>query len=193
MPTSRVAGLALSLVAGAAVMGVVSEVGKPDVQLSIKPAQHAIALIADLPRAQRDRRYISGEALAMEARARAITPCSTVLSGAQPPVAQAGNFLKGMFGISDIGGASGRGGGGDHGRGLALDFMTGSYTTGTALANFVLANRDRLGVTYVIWQQRYNDGNGWSMMENRGSPTANHMDHVHVSFRADAKPPAVSC
>ncbi|OHT83369.1 hypothetical protein [Mycobacteroides saopaulense] len=193
MLPSRLAGLALSLVAGAAVMGVVSEVGKPDVQLSIKPEQQAIALIADLPRAQRDRRYVSAEALALEARARAIKPCSTVLAGAQPAVAQAGNFLKGMFGIGDIGGANGRGGGGDHGRGLALDFMTSSNSTGTALANFVLANRDRLGVTYVIWQQRYNDGNGWSMMENRGSPTANHMDHVHVSFRAGAKPPAVNC
>ncbi|TDH25014.1 hypothetical protein EJ571_03805 [Mycobacteroides franklinii] len=193
VPLSRVAGLAVSLVAGAAVMGIVSEVEKPHVQLSIKPPQNAVALIAELPRAQRDRRYISGEALAMEARARAITPCSTVLAGAQPAVAQAGNFLKGMFGIGDIGGAIGRGGGGDHGRGLALDFMTSSYSTGTALANFVLANRDRLGVTYVIWQQRYNDGNGWSAMENRGSPTANHMDHVHVSFRAGANPPAVSC
>ncbi|TEA02014.1 hypothetical protein [Mycobacteroides salmoniphilum] len=193
MPLSRVAGLALSLVAGAAVMGVVSEVGKPDVQLSIKPEQRAIVLIADLPRAQRDRRYVSAEALALEARARAIKPCSTVLAGAQPAVAQAGNFLKTMFGIGDIGGASGRGGGGDHGRGLALDFMTGSTATGSALASFVLANRERLGVTYVIWQQRYNDGNGWSMMENRGSPTANHMDHVHVSFRAGAKPPAISC
>ncbi|MBA0047496.1 hypothetical protein [Mycobacterium sp. NPDC050853] len=192
MPTSRVAGLSLSLVAGAAAMGIVSEVGPHDVQLPIKPEQHAIALITDLPRAQRDRRFISGEALAMEARAKAIKPCSSVLAGAQPAVAQAGNALKTMFGISNIGGSSGRGGGGDHGRGLALDFMTNSNTTGTALANFVLANRERLGVTYVIWQQRYNDGNGWSMMENRGSATANHYDHVHVSFRAGAQV-AVSC
>lgn len=116
MPLSRVAGLTVSLVAGAAVMGIVSEVEKPQVQLSIKPPQNAIAFIAELPRAQRDRCYISGEALAMEARARAIKPCSTVLAGAQPAVAQAGNFLKGMFGIGDIGGANGRGGGGDHGR-----------------------------------------------------------------------------
>lgn len=67
-PLSRVAGLTVSLVAGAAVMGIVSEVEKPQVQLSIKPPQNAIAFIAELPRAQRDRRYISGEALAMEAR-----------------------------------------------------------------------------------------------------------------------------
>ncbi len=35
---------------------------------------------------------------------------------------------------------------------------------------------------YVIWRQRYNDGSGWDPMEDRGSITANHYDHVHVSF-----------
>lgn len=39
-------------------------------------------------------------------------------------------------------------------------------------------------VDYVIWRQRINtrDGRGWRMMEDRGSITANHYDHVHVSF-----------
>ncbi|WP_425295888.1 hypothetical protein [Nocardia abscessus] len=41
-------------------------------------------------------------------------------------------------------------------------------------------------MTYVIWRQRYNDGNGWSYLEDRGSPTANHYDHVHVSFEKSA-------
>jgi hypothetical protein len=58
--------------------------------------------------------------------------------------------------------------------------------TGNALAEHVLANQQAFGVTYVIWRQRYNDGSGWSPMEDRGSPTANHMDHVHVSFQASA-------
>jgi hypothetical protein len=30
------------------------------------------------------------------------------------------------------------------------------------------------------------DGNGWESMEEMGSPTANHMGHVHISF--DARP-----
>lgn len=71
----------------------------------------------------------------------------------------------------------------DHPKGLALDFMC-SGVKGTRLADYVLANGKRLGVTYVIYQQRINslDGQGWDPMEDRGSPTANHMDHVHVSF-----------
>jgi hypothetical protein len=36
----------------------------------------------------------------------------------------------------------------------------------------------------VIWQQRINFGSGWQLMEDRGGVTANHYDHVHVSFGA---------
>ncbi len=61
----------------------------------------------------------------------------------------------------------------------AADFMTTDQATGDALAAYAL---QMPGVEYVIWQQRYNDGSGWSPMEDRGTPTANHMDHVHVSF-----------
>jgi uncharacterized protein YbdZ (MbtH family) len=55
---------------------------------------------------------------------------------------------------------------------------------GDALAAYVLAHRAELHVSYVIWQQRINLGGGWSPMADRGSPTANHLDHVHVSFTA---------
>ncbi|MGV9821655.1 hypothetical protein [Nocardia xishanensis] len=112
-------------------------------------------------------------------------PCSTELAGTQPHVAQVGNMLKKTFGLTDIGGAIGRGDG-DHGAGLALDLMTSDFARGDAIADFMLANKQRFGVTYVIWRQRYNDGSGWSYMENRGSPTANHYDHVHVSFARSA-------
>ncbi|WP_307188660.1 hypothetical protein [Nocardia amikacinitolerans] len=108
-------------------------------------------------------------------------PCSTELSGTRPHVAQVGHLLKKTFGVAEVGGAVGRYDG-DHGAGLALDLMTSDFAHGDAIAEFVLANRQRFGVNYVIWRQRYNDGNGWSYMENRGSPTANHYDHVHVSF-----------
>ncbi|MFE3442721.1 hypothetical protein ACFXNW_06805 [Nocardia sp. NPDC059180] len=111
--------------------------------------------------------------------------CSTELVGARPHVAQVGNLIGKAFAVADIGGAIGRGND-DHGAGLALDFMTTDAAHGDAIAEFVLANRERFGVTYVIWQQRYNDGNGWSYMEDRGSATANHYDHVHVSFDAAA-------
>ncbi|MGW6929725.1 hypothetical protein ACWGE0_06615 [Lentzea sp. NPDC054927] len=112
-------------------------------------------------------------------------PCPTTLDGVKPHVAQVGHHIAGKFGVEDIGGAAGRGGSGDHPSGLALDFMVNT-ATGNALADYVLANRKAFGVTYVIWRQRYNDGSGFTPMEDRGSPTANHMDHVHVSFQANA-------
>ncbi|MFD5824172.1 hypothetical protein [Lentzea sp. NPDC060358] len=112
-------------------------------------------------------------------------PCPTTLEGVKPHVAQVGHHIAGKFGVDDIGGAVGRGGSGEHPIGLALDFMVDT-TTGNALSDYVLANRKAFGVTYVIWRQRYNDGSGYTPMEDRGSPTANHMDHVHVSFQANA-------
>ena len=49
-------------------------------------------------------------------------------------------------------------------------------------AEFALANQAEFGIWYVIWRQRYNDGSGWEPMEDRGSITQNHYDHVHISF-----------
>ncbi|WP_280387509.1 hypothetical protein [Nocardia wallacei] len=112
--------------------------------------------------------------------------CPTTLGGAKPHVAQAGHLLSRAFGVADVGGTPDSRSDGDHGAGLALDFMVSDSAQGDAIAEFVLANSDRLGVSYVIWQQRYNDGSGWSTMEDRGSPTANHYDHVHVSFSSFA-------
>jgi hypothetical protein len=111
--------------------------------------------------------------------------CSTTLDGTKPHVAQVGNHIKKKFAVKDIGGVGARSGASDHPGGLALDFMTDTKT-GNAIADYVLANKDKLAVTYVIWRQRYNDGSGWSPMEDRGSVTANHFDHVHVSFKPGA-------
>ncbi|HEY5934520.1 MAG TPA: hypothetical protein VIU61_07795 [Kofleriaceae bacterium] len=57
---------------------------------------------------------------------------------------------------------------------------------GDTLAEYVLSNQVEHGITYVIWRQRYNDGRGWDPMEDRGSITQNHYDHVHVSFEETA-------
>lgn len=71
----------------------------------------------------------------------------------------------------------------DHGTGRAVDAMISSSAQGDAIAAFVLAHAKELNVKYVIWRQRiYNmDRPGWRGMANRGSATANHYDHVHVS------------
>lgn len=63
----------------------------------------------------------------------------------------------------------------------------GSYPSddnalGDAHAEFALSHMEEFGIWYVIWRQRYNDGSGWDPMEDRGSITQNHYDHVHVSF-----------
>jgi hypothetical protein len=73
---------------------------------------------------------------------------------------------------------------GYHGSGQALDIMvTGS--TGDQIAEFVRANAAALGVSEVIWSQKIwtvqRSSEGWRWMEDRGSTTANHYDHVHVS------------
>ncbi|MFI5610863.1 hypothetical protein [Amycolatopsis sp. NPDC051903] len=112
--------------------------------------------------------------------------CSSTLAGAQPNAAQVGNHILTKFKVGSVGGRAGRSGTSDHPAGLALDFMVDT-ATGNALADYVLAHQSQFGVTYVIWRQRINLGSGWTAMEDRGSPTANHFDHVHVSFKSGAK------
>jgi hypothetical protein len=73
---------------------------------------------------------------------------------------------------------------GAHGQGLGLDIMvTGS--TGDQIAQFVQSNSGALGVSEVIWSQRIwtveRSSEGWRWLEDRGSVTANHYDHVHVT------------
>jgi len=84
--------------------------------------------------------------------------------------------------VSSWGGRSGSGG--DHGSGHALDIMcTGSL--GDAISAYVRAHYRELGVSYVIWSQHIwtvqRSSEGWRAMPDRGSTTANHYDHVHVS------------
>ena len=73
--------------------------------------------------------------------------------------------------------------GSDHNSGNAVDIMiTGA--TGDRITEYLIANRDKLNVKYVIFEQKiYASYTGWSgrAMEDRGSVTANHYDHVHVS------------
>jgi hypothetical protein len=77
------------------------------------------------------------------------------------------------------------GSGGDHGAGKALDIMsTGSLRD--AIADYVRAHAAEFDVNYVIRAQHIwsvqRSSEGWRLMEDRGSVTANHFDHVHVSL-----------
>lgn len=74
---------------------------------------------------------------------------------------------------------------------LALDIPSGegygklptdNHAFGDKVAAFALANQAKHRIEYVIYRQRINFGEGWEAMEDRGSITQNHFDHVHVSF-----------
>jgi hypothetical protein len=73
---------------------------------------------------------------------------------------------------------------GEHGMGLAVDIMV-SGDRGWQVAEFVRKYYAELGVNYVIYSQQIwsvdRSGEGWRGMEDRGSTTANHYDHVHVT------------
>jgi hypothetical protein len=72
-----------------------------------------------------------------------------------------------------------------HPSGLALDYMVLSNTAlGNAFVQYHVAHWDELGVDYLIYQQKMlsSPGGTWSAMADRGSATANHMDHVHVNY-----------
>jgi hypothetical protein len=75
---------------------------------------------------------------------------------------------------------------GGHPSGLALDYMVlGDTALGEAIIAYHVAHWNELGVEYLIYKQRMlsSPGGSWVGMEDRGSPTANHMDHVHVNYR----------
>ena len=82
--------------------------------------------------------------------------------------------------LTDIGGYR-AGDPGDHGTGHAVDIMC-STTEGDAVAAFLQAHAGELNIKYLIWKQRiWYPGGTWEWMEDRGSVTQNHYDHVHVS------------
>ncbi|WP_169701925.1 hypothetical protein [Janibacter terrae] len=82
--------------------------------------------------------------------------------------------------MTDIGGYR-AGDPGDHGSGRAVDIMV-TGARGDQVNAWLQQHAGELNITYIIWQQRIWYPNGSSnMMEDRGDPTQNHYDHVHVS------------
>lgn len=126
---------------------------------------------------------VEAERAAAEA-ARGPVNCDLSTSGlgsVKSNVRTAAEQLGCTFGEPTMYGVAGRAGTSDHPGGLAVDFMV-DRATGDRLATCALENMGALGVKYVIWRQRINHGSGWKAMEDRGGATANHFDHVHVSF-----------
>ncbi len=109
------------------------------------------------------------------------TPTSSAYSMWDPHVRPVVQDVTERFGVSTVFTRAGH----SPSQGRAADFMV--YTDrakGDAVAQYVIDNAARFGVEYVIWQQRiYLVSSGsWRAMADRGSPTANHMDHPHVAF-----------
>lgn len=89
--------------------------------------------------------------------------------------------------IQSIGGWRPPDGYNEHSSGQAIDVMIPNWNSsdgkayGDKVAQYLLANAASLGVDYVLWQQRQWNADGTSSaMTDRGSPTQNHMDHVHA-------------
>ena len=79
-----------------------------------------------------------------------------------------------------------------HNSGMAVDFMVPvNSAQGDQLVEYLTKHMDELGVYYIIWKQKYymtqnniyGPANTWNIMPDRGGVTANHYDHVHVSFK----------
>jgi hypothetical protein len=79
--------------------------------------------------------------------------------------------------------------GSEHATGHALDIMI-SGSAGQEIADWLHANYKALGISQLIWQQHIwtvqRSSEGWRAMPDRGSTTANHYDHVHVSVYGNA-------
>ena len=111
-------------------------------------------------------------------------------AGLQPQTAAFKEEVANLFGITSFSGYR-LGDSGDHGKGLAIDFMVPvSSALGDQIADYAIQNMASRGISYIIWKQRfyapfdskYGPAYTWNPMPDRGSVTENHYDHVHVSM-----------
>ena len=111
-------------------------------------------------------------------------------AGLQPQTAAFKEEVANLFGITSFSGYR-PGDPGDHGKGLAIDFMVPvSSALGDQIADYAIQNMASRGISYIIWKQRfyapfdskYGPAYTWNPMPDRGSVTGNHYDHVHVSM-----------
>ena len=122
--------------------------------------------------------------------AASVTTNNPANEGLQPQTAALKEEIAAKYGITEFS-LYRPGDSGDHGKGLAADFIVGENTElGNQVAADVTSNMTERGISYVIWQQQfyapfesiYGPANTWNQMPDRGSITENHYDHVHVSM-----------
>ncbi len=127
-------------------------------------------------------------------------PQSTCTPTAKPGAKAVLKLLIATWGGSSSGISRGCGAGttSEHKEGRALDWRMNVKSAsqrkrvGQAVKWLTANNGEmayRLGVMYIIWNQQiwslYYPELGWRKMANRGSVTANHKNHVHISLSWD--------
>lgn len=106
---------------------------------------------------------------------------------AKPWPTYVATLIRRLFNFNGtIGGYGKRARQSDHTTGNALDIMVNKDRgMGDRISAWALKNFHPLMLKYVIWWQRINSGDGWRGMSSRGSFTADHKDHPHLSFQHD--------
>jgi TP901 family phage tail tape measure protein len=133
------------------------------------------------------------EEVLAEVREQMEPPGGGSATGLLPIMAAARRYVQDTYGVQNIGGFARRNIAGtsklsDHALGKAIDVMTSNLRTGWAIANdfaFGEAGK-RYRAENVIWQQSISSrGRPFRGMADRGSPTQNHRDHVHIDTYRD--------
>ncbi len=138
-----------------------------------------------------DARWVTSEYLSKkkvpEAMGLSSAPCpdgSEIEAAIQPQAVKVYRAVCAAFPeLTTYGGQDGHG---EHVNGEAIDFMVPDSGTGQRLADFLYANHAELDLFDIIWSQQIwtieRAGEGFRGMEDRGSATANHFDHVHIKI-----------
>ncbi|WP_156384384.1 SH3 domain-containing protein [Marmoricola sp. Leaf446] len=111
-------------------------------------------------------------------------PCpdgSDIEAGLQPAAVKVYRAVCNAF--PELSAYGGQDGHGEHVNGQAIDFMA-SGSLGERVKDYLYANRAAFDLFDIIWSQTIwtieRSGEGFRSMEDRGSATANHFDHVHI-------------
>ena len=158
----------------------------------VKDASAAVGIGKEVPTYQPEKNQTVSTAYSAPAAPdyAGIAAAKSENAGLKPQTAAFKEEIANLFGITSFSGYR-PGDSGDHGKGLAIDFMVPeSSELGDKIAEYAIQNIASRGISYIIWKQRfyapfdskYGPANTWNLMPDRGSVTENHYDHVHVSM-----------
>ncbi|MGF0246115.1 transglycosylase family protein [Rhodococcus erythropolis] len=127
-------------------------------------------------------------------------PSSSVLKGMKPDTEMVTRTVNKEYGAHTYYGYRDPDGYNEHYNGVAVDIMIEpvpgnempkspenpeGLKYGDGIALYLQQNAKQLGIEYLIWKQHIwmssDPIESWDAMEDRGGPTANHMDHIHVN------------